>query len=101
VNPADLEALGLEDGDVATIESPHGRTCAVLRAAGDIAPGTVSIAHCWGGATEGGDVRAVGSHVNALINNEDPISDEIGMARQSAIPVRILPIVRSPDLTRK
>ena len=58
------------------------------------APSTVSIAHCWGGEDGAGDIRWVGSSVNELVSNEDPVSDEVGMARQSAIPVRIVPSVR-------
>jgi anaerobic selenocysteine-containing dehydrogenase len=100
-HPDDLAALGLSDGDVVTIESEHGEIRAVVRSAGDVAPGTVSLAHCWGAEPESGDVRSVGSQVNALISNEAPIADEVGMARQSAIPVRMLPMVRSPDSARK
>jgi anaerobic selenocysteine-containing dehydrogenase len=94
VNPDDLSDLGLIDGDVATIESSHGAIRVVVTAAHDVAPSTVSIAHCWGVEPEAGDVRLVGSQVNALVSNEHPISDEVGMARQSAIPVRIRPVVR-------
>jgi anaerobic selenocysteine-containing dehydrogenase len=97
VNPTDLAALGLDDGDVVLIESQHGALRAVVSPAADIAPSTVSLAHCWGVEPESDDVRSVGSQVNALISNEDPISDEVGMARQSAIPVRIRPSVRGPD----
>jgi anaerobic selenocysteine-containing dehydrogenase len=101
LHPNDLAALGLDDGEIATIESRHGRMRAVMRSAADIAPATVSIAHCWGGAHEDDDVHAAGSEVNALISNEDPISDEVGMARQSAIPVRIVPVVPGRDFGSK
>ena len=101
LHPNDLAALGLDDGEIATIESRHGRMRAVMRSAADIAPATVSIAHCWGGANEDDDVHAAGSEVNALISNEDPISDEVGMARQSAIPVRIVPVVPGRDFRSK
>jgi anaerobic selenocysteine-containing dehydrogenase len=97
VHPDDLAILGLVDGDVAMIESQHGTIRAVVMAASDVATSTVSIAHCWGVEPEIGDVRSVGSHVNALVSNEGPISDEVGMARQSAIPVRIRPMVRGRD----
>ncbi len=94
VHPRDLAALGLADGEIATIESQHGTIRAVLRAAPDVAPSTVSIAHCWGDEDGAGDIRWVGSSVNELVSNEDQVSDEVGMARQSAIPVRIVPSVR-------
>ncbi|HEY3669579.1 MAG TPA: molybdopterin-dependent oxidoreductase [Acidimicrobiia bacterium] len=97
VHPDDLAILGLVDGDVALIESQHGTIRVVVAAAPDVATSTVSIAHCWGVEPEIGDVRSVGSQVNALVSNEEPISDEVGMARQSAIPVRIRPVVRGRD----
>jgi anaerobic selenocysteine-containing dehydrogenase len=97
VNARDLAALGIDDGDVATIESQHGTIRVVISAAPDVARSTVSMAHCWGVEPETGDVRSVGSQVNALVSNEDPASDEVGMARQSAIPVRIRPTVRGQD----
>jgi anaerobic selenocysteine-containing dehydrogenase len=95
LHPSDVEALGLVDGELALIESAHGIIRAVVQSAPDVAPSTVSIAHCWGGEPEDDDVRTVGSQVNDLVSNEDPISDEVGMARQSAIPVRVRPMVPS------
>jgi anaerobic selenocysteine-containing dehydrogenase len=83
VHPSDLAALGLTDGEIATIESQHGAMRAVLRAAPDIAPSTAHRALLgWSGRS--GDIRSVGSAVNEPREHEDPVSDEVGMARQSA-----------------
>jgi len=100
VHPDALVALGLADGTLASVESEHGEIEVVLRSAPDVAPGTVSLAHCWGGP-DGGDVRSLGSNVNLLVDNASPISDEVGMARQSAIPVRIRPAVRGSHPSRR
>ena len=100
VHPDDLAPLGLVDGTLARIESEHGAIEVVVEAAPDLARGTVSLAHCWGGGPDGGDVRLAGSAVNVLVDNANPFSDEVGMARQSAIPVRIGPAVRDPDVPR-
>jgi anaerobic selenocysteine-containing dehydrogenase len=101
LHPDDMATLRLVDGDLATIESQHGTIRAVVQSAPDVAPATVSIAHCWGGEEGDEDVRTAGSQVNDLISNEGPISDEVGMARQSAIPVRIRPVVPDHDLRRR
>ncbi|MFT5203335.1 MAG: anaerobic selenocysteine-containing dehydrogenase [Candidatus Aldehydirespiratoraceae bacterium] len=92
MNPADLESLGLAEGDLATIESPHGRITGVVAAAPDVKLGVVSMSHSWGLATrDDADVREHGVATNALVANDvgyDPIT---GMAVQSAIPVRLSP----------
>jgi anaerobic selenocysteine-containing dehydrogenase len=101
VHPVDLASVGMVDGDLAVLESEHGAVEVVLASADDVAPGTVSIAHCWGAAA-GPDVGAAhGSCVNLLVDNQQPVSSEVGMARQSAVPVRIRPAVPSPAITRR
>lgn len=100
MHPDDLAALGLVDGALARVDSEHGTIEAVVRAAPDVARATVSLAHCWGGAVDA-EVRTAGSSVNLLVDNANPVSDEVGMARQSAIPVRVGPAVRGPDPSRR
>jgi anaerobic selenocysteine-containing dehydrogenase len=90
VHPLDLDRLGLASGEIALIASEHGAIEVVLCAADDVAPATVSIAHCWGGEDPATDVLIAGSPVNVLVSSDRDVSDEIGMARQSAIPVRIV-----------
>ncbi len=90
MNPEDLEALGVRGGDLVEIESAHGSIVGVAEPADDVPCGVVSMAHAWGDASSSRkDVREHGASTNALVSNEvdfDPIS---GMARQSAIPVRV------------
>jgi anaerobic selenocysteine-containing dehydrogenase len=94
-NPAfmsreDLKALGLEPGEVVVIESEHDRILGVVEPSDDLGPGVISMAHAWGGAPgPDGEVRDIGANTGRLISTEchyDPIT---GMARQSAIPVRV------------
>jgi anaerobic selenocysteine-containing dehydrogenase len=92
VHPTDLRRLGMGDGDHAVLESEHGLIEVIVASADDVAPGTVSIAHCWGTPADAAEGSADGSCVNLLISNELPVASEVGMARQSAVPVRIRPV---------
>jgi anaerobic selenocysteine-containing dehydrogenase len=97
VHPADLEQFQLHDGEQARLESRHGAVDVVVRAADDVARGTVSIAHCWGDAHAEQGAAATGSEVNLLVSNDHDVSDEVGMARQSALPVRLVRKARTTD----
>jgi anaerobic selenocysteine-containing dehydrogenase len=90
MNPEDLAELGVRDGQVVEITSPHASILGVAEGAPDVPRGVVSMAHAWGDpALDPKEVREIGSSTNRLVDDEtdfDPIS---GMARQSAIPVRV------------
>jgi len=65
---------------------------AVAQGSPDIKRGVVSMAHCWGAAPDGsGDdkVREIGANTNRLINNLDHPEKYSGMARQSAIAIKL------------
>jgi len=53
----------------------------------------VSMAHCWGSSTGGldEDTAEVGSCTNVLVDAGSDLDQIVGMARQSAIPVRVAP----------
>jgi anaerobic selenocysteine-containing dehydrogenase len=92
INPEDLAELNIEDGEVISISSERGEIPAVVQSSPDIKRGVVSMAHCWGGAPDGsGDdkVRENGANTNRLINNLDHPEKYSGMARHSAIPVKL------------
>jgi len=92
VHPDDLEALGIADGDLVTITSPHGEIVGVAAAGDDVKRGVVSMSHAWGlGSTSDADVRVEGVATNALSATDDGYDPITGMAVQSAIPVRISP----------
>ncbi len=90
MNPDDIEALGLHDGDVVEIASDHAKILGIVEAAPDIRPGVVSMAHAFGDAPEHDeDVFYIGSNTGRLTDverNYDPIT---GMPRMSAIPVNV------------
>jgi anaerobic selenocysteine-containing dehydrogenase len=92
MNPADIEEIGVSNGDLVEIESDHASILGVAMAGDDVPRGVVSMAHAWGDpAAHPKEVREIGSSTNRLVSNErdyDPIS---GMARQSAIPVNVRP----------
>jgi len=92
INPDDLATLGIEDGEIIAISSAWGRIPAVARSSPDIKRGVVSMAHCWGTAPDGtgeDKVREVGANTNRLIENLDHPEKYTGMARHSAIAVRL------------
>lgn len=90
LNPDDLEALGLSSGDLVEIESDHAKILGIVRASDDLKPGVVSMAHAWGdGPEDDARVREIGSSTNRLVNNATHYDPITGMARQSAIPVKI------------
>jgi anaerobic selenocysteine-containing dehydrogenase len=94
MHPDDLAAMGVGDGDLVLIESPHGQVTGVAEAAGDVKPGVVSMSHSWGGASGDDDVRGRGVPTNRLVSAVDGFDPVTGMAVQSAIPVRVRP---APD----
>jgi anaerobic selenocysteine-containing dehydrogenase len=92
INPADMSALGIEDDEIISIGSHRGEIPAVAKSSPDIKVGVVSMAHGWGGMPGNiGDskVREIGSNTNRLINNSDEPERYSGMARQSAIAVKL------------
>ncbi|MEO5899947.1 MAG: molybdopterin-dependent oxidoreductase, partial [Ilumatobacteraceae bacterium] len=47
-HPSDLERWGVADGDLVDITSPRATLRTVIKAAPDVKPGSVSMAHSWG-----------------------------------------------------
>ncbi|MFQ5416847.1 MAG: molybdopterin-dependent oxidoreductase [Myxococcota bacterium] len=92
MNPADLEKLGVEAGNLVEIATAHAAVRAVVEPSDEVQSGVISMAHCFGGGPdEDGDARAVGSSTSRLVavdRDYDPIT---GMAPQSAIPVAVRP----------
>ena len=89
MHPYDLAALDIADDELVEISSRRGSIRAIASSAADVARGTISIAHCWGDGDENGDPRVVGSPTSRLVDNAVGVSAFVGMARQSAIPVRV------------
>jgi anaerobic selenocysteine-containing dehydrogenase len=94
MHPDDLIELGITDGDVIELASPRGSIRGVVKASDDLARGTVSMAHAWGGLPDHpGDIRSYGSTTSALVDVESGFDPYTGMPVMSAIPVEIRPAV--------
>ncbi|HUN58527.1 MAG TPA: molybdopterin-dependent oxidoreductase [Candidatus Binataceae bacterium] len=93
MNPADIAAMGIEDGDSIEIASIHGAVVAKVKADPDLRCGVVSLPHGWGGHP--GETVGPGFSVNLLTNCQENVEAINAMPRMSAIPVSVVP-VRSP-----
>ena len=93
MHPDDLVAIGAVDGGTVELASPRGAIRAVVKAASDVRPGVVSIAHAWGGLPdEPGVLGEFGSATAVLIDVESGYDPITGMPVMSAIPVEIRPV---------
>ena len=94
MHPDDLNALGVQDGELVEISSPRGAIPAVAAASPDVRPGVVSFSHCWGGSPDpaadaDSRVREIGSNTNRLVDNLQDAQKYSGIPRQSNIPVDV------------
>jgi anaerobic selenocysteine-containing dehydrogenase len=92
IHPDDIAALGLEEGGLVAITSPHATIHGVVKASDKVRRGLVSMAHAYGDADATKEnVRERGSSTNRLVSevvDYDPIT---GQSLQSAIPVKLEP----------
>lgn len=90
INPDDLAALGIADGAIIEITSPHASIHGVVKASDKVRRGIVSMAHAYGDSDAGKhNVREMGGSTNRLTSDEVDFDPITGQALQSAIPVRI------------
>ncbi len=89
INPEDMQRLALNDGDLITIESGHGKIEAIAEADKTFGKGTVGLAHGWGDPEDKRPVREKGSNVQMLIPRDKDFDKITGLAQQSAIAVNI------------
>lgn len=90
MNPGDCADLGLEDGSLVEITSPHAMIVGVCEPADDIRRGVVSMSHSWGTSSLTDEkVRDTGTPTNRLVTTKDGYDKVTGMAIQSAIPVAV------------
>jgi anaerobic selenocysteine-containing dehydrogenase len=90
MNPEDMQAISVNDGDLVRITSPSGEVVGVAEGSDTIKRGVISMSHSWGGSITDEDVRNQGTPTNRLCTIDsgyDPIN---GMAIQSAIPVAVV-----------
>lgn len=90
MNPDDMEAYDLADGDLIEIFSPRASVQAVVESASDVRRGVISMAHSWGGSSLTDEkVRDIGTPTSRLVSVDKGYDTVNGMVVQSAIPVRI------------
>ena len=90
MHPDDLAALGATDGGQVEVSSPRGTIRAVVKAAADVRPGSVSMAHAWGGLPDDpSPLSEFGSTTAALIDADSGYDRFTGMPVMSAIPVAV------------
>ena len=90
LHPDDLAALGVDDGGVVELSSPRGTIRAVVKAAADVRPGSVSMAHAWGGLPDDpSPLTSFGSTTSALVDVDSGYDRFTGMPVMSAIPVAV------------
>ena len=91
INPADGEALGVEDGDAVRISSAHGEVEVVARLSDEVRTGTVAVPHGWGHAGGWRTANAAGgANINVLASSEpEDLEPLAGMAHLNGIPIRI------------
>jgi anaerobic selenocysteine-containing dehydrogenase len=90
LNPHDLACLGVREDDLLEISTPHARIVGVAKAAANLKPGVISMAHAFGArGDEAAAVRAYGASTNRLVNDEEDYDPITGACRQSAIAVQV------------
>ncbi|WP_193043391.1 molybdopterin-containing oxidoreductase family protein [Mycolicibacterium baixiangningiae] len=90
MHPDAMAALGLPDGSLVTVTSPHDSIPSVVEGDDSLRRDVVAMHHAFGGLpAEDDEVRERGSNVGRLVPTDvdyDPIT---GMPRQGNIPVRV------------
>ncbi len=87
-NPEDLAELGIDDGDLVEISSPHGSIRTLAKGEDRLRRGVVSMTHMFGPLISSDDVRADGgANVGQLVSLSETIEAINYMPRLSGIPV--------------
>ena len=96
LNPADMEALGLSDGDAVKITSEVATIQCVAYKEEGIRQACVSVPHCWGTTPdEADDPLGAGGNTGRLSTTEKNYDKISGIPIMSAIPVRLEQITTS------
>ncbi len=90
MNPADMERMGLADGDEVELSSRHGAIPAFVEAEETLREGVVAMTHGFGPKPHSNyDPRRDGSNINLLLSWDDDPDPFHGMPRMSAVAVAI------------
>lgn len=91
MHPDDLAALGIAEGQLIRLTSPHGAIETVAAAEAALRRGTVSMAHSFGANPGSDDPLRLGGNTGRLASVEDGFDPVTGLPRMGNIPVRISP----------
>jgi anaerobic selenocysteine-containing dehydrogenase len=93
MNPADLEAEGLEEGSPIEIGTAQGRILGTVKPDPTVRRGVISMSHCFGALDPSDDPEgALGAHTGRLIPLDPKRSEPINfMPHMTGIPVEIEP----------
>ncbi len=90
MNPADMKALALCDGDSVSVRSQHGEITSFVQRDDTLRPGVVAMTHGFGERHDREyDPQRDGANVNQLISWNDLPDPYHGMPRMSAVPVSV------------
>jgi anaerobic selenocysteine-containing dehydrogenase len=89
LNPDDMTALGLAEGDRVRITSDNEALSAIAAADARLRRGVVSMTHGWGGLPGDGDVAETGVSTSRFVTTEAHLDPINAMPRLSAIPVAL------------
>ncbi len=90
MNPADMAAAGLADGERIRIVSPHDSLFAMVKADATVRGGVVSMSHCWGGFPDDEDEQSGRYSATSRLVSAEWAAESINrMPVMSAIPVFI------------
>lgn len=90
MHPEDLTDLGLKEGDMVDLISPHGQVQSIVEPDETLRRGLVSFAHAYGDLPGGNEnVRANGSNSGMLGSVSHGYDKFSGIPRMSAIPLKV------------
>lgn len=93
MNPADMAARELSDGDEVDVASVAGKVRALVKGDVSVMTGTASMAHCFGEASDSDPgVRAAGTAVNRLNAVDFPRDPYTGQPQMANIRITVSPV---------
>jgi len=101
MHPADIESMGIQDGDAVEASNEYGRVQVGVRSDSSLRPGVVAMTHGWGNRQTPG-MRVAQQHpgvnINALLPNGPGSYEKLSnQAFMSGVPVSIQPVTSVAD----
>ena len=97
MNPDDMAALGLDDGDWIEVSSAHGAIQVLAEPDETLRRGVVSISHGFGGLPDEADFLNGGVSPNLLISTDRDLQTINAMPRMTAVPINVRRLAIAPE----